>query len=219
MKAINILIADDHQMFVDGLTALLSDAEDVNVVGTAVNGADAVALVGRHPEADILIVDISMPVMDGISATRAIRKDGSGMKILALTQNADSGSITRAVKAGVDGYVIKTSKKEEFLEAIRTVAAGEQYFSEHVKNALILSLGGRDEKILGGELPISPREKEILAMIAREFTTNEIAERLFLSPYTVETHRKNLIHKLGVRNTAGLVRIAVQTGLIGEDSE
>lgn len=217
METIGILIADDHQMFVEGLAAILAGSGDIHVLGTATNGVEAIAMAEGNPDADVLVIDLRMPVMDGIQAIRAIRRCCPAMNILALTTDADSGSITRALKAGVQGYIVKNSSKDEFIGAIRAIAGGERYFSDSLKEALILSLQGNGQKVLGGEIAVSDREKEILGLIAREYTTNEIAGKLFLSPYTVETHRKNLIHKLGVKNTAGLVRVAIQMGLLDDD--
>ncbi len=214
MDMIDVLIADDHRMFVEALTALLSASDDIRIRATASNGEEAIAIAEANDGAAVLVMDIRMPLMDGISAAKIIRRRCPSVRIIALTDQTDSGSITRAIKAGVDGYVIKTSAKEEFLAAIRSVAAGKQYFGDRLTGALIGALRGENEKVLGGDPPISEREKEILRLIAMEFTTNEIADKLFLSHYTVETHRKNLIHKLGVRNTAGLVRMAIQLGLI-----
>lgn len=215
MGTIRVLIADDHDLFVEGLTALLADADDICFLGTARNGVEAVALADSLPDADLFIMDLSMPEMDGIEAMKEMRRRKSHIPILALTQNDDGGSIARAMKAGVSGYILKTADREEFLEAIRTVASGEQYFGERVREALIVSMTGKEKS--GGNAPLTKREREILKHIALERTTNEIAEKLFISPYTVETHRKNLIQKLGVRNLAGLVRYAVEQGIVDDE--
>lgn len=212
MDMIHVLMADDHDLFTEALIALLADAGDIRFVGTASNGTEAVALALAHPDAHILIMDISMPEMDGIEAMKELRNRRCAIPVLALTQNSDGGSVTRAMKAGAAGYVIKTASKEEFLTAIRTVAAGDQYFSDTAKDALIFAMTGR-ERAAGGEITLTNREREILKLIAAELTTNEIAERLFISSYTVETHRKNLIQKLNVRSLAGLVKYAVGHGL------
>lgn len=211
-----MLMADDHDLFIEALIALLADASDMEFVGTASNGVGALALTEAHPTADILIVDISMPDMDGIEVMKELRGRRCSIPVLALTQNSDGGSVTRAMKAGAAGYVIKTASKEEFLTAIRTVASGEQYFSDTAKDALIFAMTGR-ERASGGEITLTNREREILKLIAAELTTNEIAEKLFISSYTVETHRKNLIQKLNVRSLAGLVKYAVEHGLAEEE--
>jgi len=216
VNSIKVLIADDHRMVVDGLVALLGEAPEIEIVGTASNGADAVALADGHPEAGVMIMDLSMPVMDGIQATRQLSRSRPDLRILALTQNADKGSIARALKAGVSGYLLKNAQKEEFLAAVRTVAEGGTYFNDQMKEALIASMTGSVSTPGESANPASTlteREREILRLIALEHTTNEIAERLFISPYTVETHRKNLIQKLGVRNSAGLVKAAIRLGL------
>lgn len=213
MNAINVIIADDHDLFIEGLTALLHDAPHIHFIGVASNGLEALELAEQHPDAHLFIMDISMPKMDGIQAVRELKKRKCTIPILALTQNDDGGSVSRAMKAGVTGYILKTASRNEFVEAIQTVAAGEQYFSNRAKDALIFSMTGRERP---GKVALTKREKEILKLIASELTTNEIADALFISPYTVETHRKNLIQKLEVRNLAGLVRYAVEHGLMEE---
>jgi len=216
VKSIKVLIADDHRMVVDGLIALLGEAPEIEIVGTASNGAEAVALAEGHPEAGVMIMDISMPVMDGIQAMKHLSRSRPDLRLLALTQNADKGSIARALKAGVSGYLLKNAQKEEFLEAVRTVADGGTYFNDQMKEALISSLSGTvpaTPKDSDPAATLTDREREILRLIALEHTSNEIAERLYISPYTVETHRKNLIQKLGVRNSAGLVKAAIRLGL------
>ena len=209
---LNILIADDHELFIEGLTALLADAPDISFAGFARNGQEAVELAENHPEAHLFIMDLSMPEMDGTEAMKELRRRKCTIPILALTQNSDGGSVAKAMKAGASGYIIKTSGKDEFLEAIRSVAAGDQYFSTTATAALISTMTGKEE-----QTALTRREKEILRLIAAEMTTNEIAEKLFISPYTVETHRKNLIQKLNVRSLAGLVRYAVEHGLADEE--
>lgn len=203
-------------MVVDGLIALLGEDPGIEIVGTASNGEEAVSLAEAHPDACVMIIDISMPVMDGIQAMKILARTRPELRLLALTQNTDKGSITRALKAGVSGYLLKSAQKEEFLEAVRTVAEGGNYFSDQMKDALILSMSGASMPTGTEPNPattLTEREREILRLIALEHTTNEIAERLYISPYTVETHRKNLIQKLGVRNSAGLVKAAMRLGL------
>jgi len=218
MDTINILIADDHQMFVEGLAALLGDVPDIQILGAATNGEEAIELVEGHPDAHILIIDLNMPVLDGIQATKQLLKQHTPIYVLALTQNADGGSVTKALKAGVSGYLIKSSPKSEFLDAIRTIAAGGTYFSEGAKEALISYTNRRPGTQTEHSGPsLSDREKEILKLIAMEFTTNEIAERLSISSYTVESHRRNIIQKLKVRGSAGLVRFAIQSGLLNAE--
>ncbi len=216
MKSIKVLIADDHRMFIDGLIALLTDAPEITILGTASNGAEAIELVDAHTDADILIMDISMPVMDGIQAMKQLNKSHPDIKILALTQNVDKGSISRALKAGIAGYIVKNSRKEEFIEAVRAISRGESYFSDQMKDALVSAMNGTAVTESSADQPASltEREKDILKLIAMELTSNEIAAKLYISPYTVETHRKNLIQKLGVRNSAGLVKMAVRLGLV-----
>lgn len=213
MKTINIIIVDDHDLFVEGLVALLDDTPRFRFIARASNGEEALELVGAHPEVDLVIMDITMPVMDGIAATREMRRRKIPVPILGLTQNDDGGSITRAVRAGMQGYVLKTAGRQEFISAIEKVAAGEQFYSDAAKNTILFSLAGQRKE---GPDTLTGREKEVLHLIADELTTQEISEKLFISPYTVETHRKNLIRKLGVKNVAGLIRYACEHGLLDE---
>ncbi|MCB0713875.1 MAG: response regulator transcription factor [Ignavibacteriae bacterium] len=216
MKTIHVLIADDHHLFIQGLTALLDETPDICFLGFASNGVEALELAETHPDADLFIMDLSMPEMDGIKTTAELKKRKSHIPVLALTQNDDGGSVARAMKAGVAGYILKTASREEFVDAIYTVASGGNYFSPLATNALVLSMTGKEQGGTKNVEALTEREKEILILIANELTTNEIAEQLFISPYTVETHRKNLIQKLSVRNVAGLVRYAVEHGLAKE---
>jgi DNA-binding NarL/FixJ family response regulator len=210
----NILIADDHDIFIEALASLLDDTGEIHVVATASNGKEAVRLVEEHPDVDVLVLDISMPVMDGVEALAELRRRKCLIPVLMLTQELSGGTIARAMKAGAAGYVLKTAGREEFLTAIRTVAAGSEYISEEAKTSLILRLTGR--KTPGEQIPLTRREHEVLKLVAAGRTTNEIAEALFISAYTAETHRRNLLQKLGLRNAAALVRYAIEHGLADE---
>jgi two-component system, NarL family, nitrate/nitrite response regulator NarL len=171
-------------------------------------------LIEQHPDVDVLVLDISMPVMDGVEALTELRRRNCTIPVLMLTQELSGGTIARAMKAGAAGYVLKTAGRDEFVAAIRTVASGGEYISENAKTSLILQLTGR--KAPGEETPLSRREREVLKLVVAGKTTNEIAEALFISPYTAETHRRNLLKKLDLKNTAGLVRYAIEHGLDNE---
>jgi DNA-binding NarL/FixJ family response regulator len=217
MTPIRLLIADDHRMLIDGIKALLRDAEDITVVAEAGNGAEVMTLLETTP-VDLVLMDINMPVMNGIEATTHIGRLYPHIRVIALTMHSERTFISRVLKAGAAGYVLKNTGKPELLHAIRRVAVGETYFSSEVASVMmeqfmpnVLSRSRNAPRELVHEL--TKREVEILKLIAQEMTNNEIAERLFISMYTVETHRKNLIRKTGVKNTVGLVKYAMQQGL------
>jgi DNA-binding NarL/FixJ family response regulator len=213
-ERIRILIADDHDIFIDALASMLGDAGEIEVITTASDGREAVELVAQHPELDLIVLDVSMPGMDGIDALREVRRSGNDVPALMLTQELTGGTITRAMKAGAAGYVLKTAGRDEFLSAIRLVAAGGEYISEDAKTALIARLTGRRSPV--DQPALTRRELEILKLVATGLSTRQMADQLFISAYTVETHRRNLLQKLGLKNAAGLVRYAIDHGLVDE---
>jgi DNA-binding NarL/FixJ family response regulator len=207
-----LLIADDHQMFVDGLKSLLVDEAGLCVVGEAKNGFEVLQFCDREA-VDIVIMDINMPGMDGIQASRELSKRHPAVKVLGLSMYNDRDYISDILKAGASGYVLKNTGKDNLLYAIATLCSGESYLSEEVSKTLLssfikhLSYEHTAEKL-------SDREKEVLEHIASGLTTQEIGEKLFISKNTVETHRKNLLYKLKARNTAELVNNAYKQRLI-----
>ena len=208
---IRILIADDHQMFIDGLRSLLEGSDDIAVVGEASNGLKVVEICDRQ-EVDIVIMDINMPEMDGIQATRELLKRHPSIKVLGLSMYNDREYISDILKAGACGYILKNTGKETLLNAIRTVQSGGNYLGEEVSKTLLSSFLKKSKLTL--EEKISDREKEVLECIAIGFTTQEIASKLFISKNTVETHRKNLLYKLKARNTAELINNAYKKRII-----
>lgn len=211
-EPLNILIADDHEIFIEALVALLQDSHSVNVLATAGTGHQALKLLDDHPSADVLVLDISMPDMDGIMALEELRRRKRTIPVLMLTQEDAGGMIAKAMKAGASGYVLKTAGRDEFLTAIRTVASGQEYLSEAAKAALISKATGRTSD--GSAVHLTRAELEILRHVANGQTTKEIAAILNISPFTVETHRRNLLQKLGLPNAAALVRYAIENGLV-----
>lgn len=216
---IHVLIADDHLMVRAGIRALLEKAGDIHVVAEASNGQEALELTEKHVP-DVLIMDIMMPRLNGIQAAENIRKLKLPTYILLLSMYSDEGLVYQALQSGVKGYVLKTSVSDELLWAVRTVASGKTYLSSQVseimvENAINPRTHGQDHDPLSN---ISPREKEILQLIAEEHTSSEIAKILFISEKTVEKHRASLMEKLNVRNLAGLVRLAVKHRLVDPDS-
>lgn len=216
-KKIRILIADDHAVVRSGLQSLLKLAREFVVVGEANNGTDAVKMADEL-KPDVVLLDISMPIMSGIEATRVIKQKSSGTKVLILTIHASEDFVQEVIQAGADGYVLKHADKEEIFDAIRSVAASEPYFSPDVSKLLIERVmksahEPSNHSSRSGD-NLTKREQEILCLIAEGFTNREIADKLFLSPSTINTHRTNLMRKLDIHDTAGLVRFAIGEGYV-----
>jgi DNA-binding NarL/FixJ family response regulator len=200
-----------------GLHALLERANDINIIGEGANGQEAIDLaVELKP--DVIVMDIMMPRLNGIQAAEQIRDLKLPVNILLLSMYSDEGLVHQALHSGVKGYVLKTSVSEELLWAIRAVARGETYLSTVISSIVVESAIHPHATEAGDPLfVLSPREKEILQLIAEEHTSSEIGKLLFISEKTVEKHRANLMEKLHVRNLAGLVRLAIKHGLIDKN--
>ncbi|MEO1081323.1 MAG: response regulator transcription factor [Pseudomonadota bacterium] len=208
-----VVLVDDHRLVREGLRSVLADAPDVEVVGEADNGRDSITLV-RQLKPSIIVMDVTMPDLNGIDATSKIGELGLDTKVLALSGHKEESFIKGMLQAGASGYLLKDCASEELLIAIRALADGGMYVSPGVANLVVgdyvahLSGSATAEKDV-----LSTREREVLQLISEGVTTAQIAERLSLSVKTVETHRKNVMDKLGVRNIAGLTKYAVRHGL------
>jgi len=209
----NIIIADDHKMFLDGILSILSTKDEYNILLTANSGKNVLKYVSINSDQkiDLIITDISMPEVDGITLNNEIKKDNPNIKVLVVSMHIDTGMIDTLIKNDVDGYVPKNAEKEEFLKAISTILNGEKYFSSIIKDAYMNSVFTKEKDTLQA---LTQREKDVLKLIALEHTTQEIADQLFLSKHTIESYRKNLISKLNVRNLAGLTKYAIKLGLV-----
>lgn len=212
MKKINLLIADDHTMFLQGIMSLLEQEPNINIVDKAVNGNDALEIV-KKGIVDFIILDVSMPEMDGIELSKILKKQYPNVKILIVSTHSNVMIVSRLIRIGVNGYLLKNAEKEELLKAINMIASGENYFAEELEEKY-LSNSSKIEKQVSNLTELSSREKEILVLIAHEYNTAEIAEKTFISLNTVNTHRRNLLSKLNAKNTAGLVKYAVENGLV-----
>jgi len=211
---IKIIIADDHRLVIDGLLLMLGEAEDMKCVGEAANGREALSLL-EGASADVLLLDINMPEMDGLECCRIVKERHPLVKVLVLSMMRELSLVKAMLKQGASGFLLKNAGKDEVLEAIRTVASGKQAFSAEVMESLMNSFSNKPAKTSASPFPtISRREKQILQLIVDERTTSEIAEVLFISFGTVETHRRNLLLKLNARNTAGLVKSALEFDLL-----
>lgn len=204
--SVKILIADDHRVFIDGMKALLKEVPGFEIAGDAENGVQLMAQVEACLP-DVVLSDIQMPQMDGIEATREISRRFPGVKVIALTMLNEGMFIKKMLEAGACGYLIKTIDKDELIKAIQTVAAGEKYFSAEVGAQLMNHVSGKDKS--GPDL-LTRREREILSLISQGFTDKEIAEKVFLSPLTITTHRKNILSKLNLKNKVELTRFAIE---------
>ncbi len=204
-------------MFVDGISEIIAHIEGMEVVATANDGTGALQKLREVP-CDVAVLDVRMPRLDGLETARLIRKDHPATRVLILTMNNEFSLIKSLLGAGALGYILKTANKEELERAIRRVEAGLTYFSEAVAVEMAQQYMPPPPVVPAapGEPPvvISEREKEVVALIAREYTSAQIADILFIAPTTVDTHRKNVMQKLGVKKIAGLVKFAFQQHLI-----
>lgn len=211
---INILIADDHKMFVDGIESILAEEEDIQVVAKCYDGA---AVFDHLEGINMLLLDVNLPNMNGIEVCKKLFEVKPDIKVLALSMFNEESFVTEILNNGAQGYILKNTGRVELLKAIRTVFSGQSYFSEAVTQTIMKSLVKGNSKSSTNKLnipKISRREKEVLQLIVKEFTTQEIANELFISLKTVESHRSSLLAKLNARNTAGLVRIAIENNLL-----
>ncbi|MCC6839530.1 MAG: response regulator transcription factor [Flavobacteriales bacterium] len=206
-----LLLVDDQSIILDGLEALLAHEPDVQVVGRATSGAEAVERA-KELFPDVVLMDISMPGMDGIEATKALLKCCTDTRVLVLSMYDHPDLVREIMEAGARGYVLKNVGKEELGLALRAVAAGDRYIGRDVQEAMDHDHRFQDRAGATGCNVLTKREQEVVKLICREYSTAEIAEMLFLSPQTVDTHRKNILQKLAVKNSAGLVKYAMERG-------
>lgn len=211
-RTINIAIADDHQMFLDGLKMLLTENEGISIQHTATDGKQLLAQLEAQP-VEVILIDINMPGINGLDATKIISKQYPAVKVIALTMYNTKEFIRNLLNAGVKGYVLKNADKSELLNAIRTVASGQLYYSQAITDTIMRSMTKAKPSVYDMPPELSKREIEVLKLIVQEYTSQEIADKLFISNNTVESHRKNLISKLNVRNSAGLVKYAIEHGI------
>lgn len=214
MANVHILLVDDHDIVRDGLKSLLEDEIGYNIVAEAENGRKAIEACEQH-DIDLAIMDINMPEMDGIEATVRIKEKHPDIKILALTMMDEDQHIRQMIEAGASGYILKSSNKEELLEAITKILDGKHYFSHDAAQTVLLDLiKGRDQDTKQDPAQLTDRQLEVLELIAKEYTNQEIADELYISIRTVDAHRRNLLQKTGAKNTAGLVTYAIKHNLI-----
>ncbi len=209
-----VAITDDHLLVMQGIESMLQNESSIHITGKYPSAEKTLeALATDVP--DILLLDINLPDINGIDLCKQLLGLYSDLKIIALSSHDDTNFVKRILKNGACGYLLKNTSKEELIEAFETVLDGEQYLQATIQKKLLnQSLGTQKRNTLKPKL--TRREKEVLAAICEEMTTQEIADQLFISPKTVETHRMNLISKLGARNSVGLARIAIEQELLIE---
>lgn len=207
MNKIKVLIVDDHPMVLEGMQTMLSQISFVHTVGVARNAYEAIEQVKAH-NPDIVITDISMPEISGIELAAKIRNEYAKVKTIAMSTFNERSYISQMVQNGAAGYILKSVSKEEIEEAILCVYEGKLYMS------LELELNKQEQQRINTAPLLTSREKEVLLLISEGFTNPQIAEKLFVSPYTVDSHRKNLLTKFEVNNTAGLIKQAAKYGLV-----
>ena len=209
---IRLVIADDHQIVIDGLVQLLSDQNTIEIVGTATDGGQLIARV-LATKPDIALIDIDMPVLNGIDACSRITNELPETKVVALTMLSEMSIIRKMLEAGASGYLMKNTGVTELLQCLQMVHGGGTYYGAEVADRILNE--PQEKPDTRGNIPrLSRRELQILQLVADEFTTQEIAEKLDIAFGTVETHRRNIMQKLGSKNVVGMIRTAIAHGFV-----
>jgi DNA-binding NarL/FixJ family response regulator len=221
MNAIKVFLVDDHKLIRDGIKAHFDDDERFKVVGEASNGQKALELL-KDVNPDIVLMDINMDEMDGIECTSKINELYPNIKVLALTMLAENQYIKEMLKAGAVGYLLKNSNEQEIKQGIISVCEGEPFYSPKVMHTVMNSLSApvakKKKSKFEPTIPLTEREKEVLVLIIKENSNQEIADKLYISKRTVDAHKRNLLEKTGAKNVAGLVIFALNNGIInGEE--
>jgi len=212
---ISIVLADDHQMFIDGIKEMLSKEASIRIVGEALNGKDLLTLL-ESQRPNIVLMDINMPLLDGLEATRIIHKEYPDIKVIMLTMFDTKDFITRMISVGARGYILKSAGKDELITAIQAVHSGATFYSAEMTSKVMESYRKKSSSSQSQIVELTPREMEVLKLFAQELTAYEIAEKLNISYSTVETHRKHMISKCNVRTTVGLVKWAIENRMLQE---
>jgi two-component system nitrate/nitrite response regulator NarL len=204
---VQLLIVDDHPLVIDGLKTMLKDVGYITVSGAVKTGKEALTFLEEHPEINVILLDINLPDTDGLRLCEQIRAANKTVKIIGLTYVNEAGIITQLIKKGGNGYLLKNMEREELITAIDQVLDGSVYLSKAANEKIVQQLQAYD--LPGNNVPaLTRREKEILQLLAKGLTSSEIAEKLFLSTFTVDTHRRNMLQKFNVHNTQALINMA-----------
>ena len=214
MQKIRVLVVDDHTIVRDGICALLALAGDIEVVGEAANGSEALKMV-KELELDVVLMDIAMPIMGGLEATRRICKEFPRTKVLVLTQYDDKEYVFPVIEAGAAGFISKVAASSELASGIRSVHYGDAYLSPSVAKLLVEGYRHKDGRVSHDPYEqLTDRERDVLKLLVEGYTTQQIADMLVVSPKTVEGHKTNLMAKLGIHNRIELVKYALRKGII-----
>jgi DNA-binding NarL/FixJ family response regulator len=209
---IRLILVDDHELVLKGLKSILEKEADIDVVAEARNGLEALALLDRV-EADLIVTDLKMPEMSGIELTRHVKQQHPHLKVLVLTLFKDREYVNAIIEAEAEGYLLKNVEQQELLHAIRHIMNNGTYYSQEIVSILKSEITGRQHKSDAAH-DLSKRELEIIGLICQEYSSTEIAEKLFISKSTVDVHRKNILQKTEAKNLVGLIRFAIQNGIV-----
>ena len=211
---IKILIVDDHPLVIDGIKTMLKDESYFHIEAAAKTARDALNFLEAATTIDVILLDINLPDIDGLQLCEMIREKNKTVKILGLTYVNEAGIITQLIKKGANGYLLKNMERDELIEAINQVMDGTIYLSKAANDKIVQQLQGAG--LSPKDIPaLTRREKEILQLLSQGLTSHEIAGRLFLSNYTIDTHRKNMLQKFNVHNTQSLMNVVRELGIIG----
>lgn len=207
-QKINVFLVDDHQMVLDGLMSLLQNYPQINICGYANNSLEVLEQLKNHT-VDILITDIQMPGLSGVELTKLVKDYSPSIKVICISMLGNKFIISEMIKAGVSGFILKSTGKQELISAITQVYEGNNYFSQDITKEMMNTFGDHSESSR-----LTNREIEIIKLIGKEFSNKQIADQLFISERTVETHRKNIFRKTGTQNIVGLINYAYREHLI-----
>lgn len=210
---INVLIVDDHQLFAEGVRSMFVQGDGITVKDVCTNGHQVPSILDSQ-QIDVILLDISMPILDGMGTLELMSKGGYEVPVLMLTMHRTIRHIKKSLELGVQGYILKDATKAELIEAITKTSQRENYFHPKIHNEVFDYFRGVRRVDTGVIDQLSEREREIIAFISKGINSREIGEQLFISEFTVKTHRRNIMHKLGVKNTAELIRFAVENEII-----
>ena len=210
MNEIKLIIADDHELFRSGLAELLKKHDDIKIVKSVADGFEFMDIINSQFEADIVLLDITMPNMDGFQVLKELKTLGSNIKPIVISMHSDGNYIAKCAKMGAYGYLLKNTDESELIFSIRTVYKGKKYFSSEISEKMINFMSAQSVS----ENVLSNKETEVLELISKGLTTKEIAAKLFVSSRTIETHRTNILKKFEVKNTAELIKKATEINLI-----
>lgn len=209
---IKVLIVDDHDLFAEGVRSMFKPEDEIAVVNHTKNGNQVISML-EQAEVDLILMDIDMPIIDGIATMELLQANGFNIPILMLTMHQSMRQIKDALEKGAQGYILKDASKEELIDAIQKTSARQNYFHPKINDQVFDYFRGKNKKSPGMS-DLSEREKEIIQCLADGLNGKAIANKLFISEHTVKTHRRNIMHKLHVKTSAELVRLAIEKGII-----